>query len=190
MTKIRSLIRRPSVLFSKKLSNALNNGQSKKRKSEYYKKISKIALLASLTVVGGILIYHHKPTKQILIALGSNVRCRISNFFNENSTPTLDLETSNKLPSKNHWGSVKSTFFVMAITLIIIKVGSQGEIVISMDSESTSSHIFWQDCWNTVYKYRPVVGALISWSGVVLLNTLAIPGVSLVAFGWFLATGK
>lgn len=162
----------------------------KKKSKKSWKKLCKIAMVASMTmtVVGGIIIYYHEPSRQMLIALGSKIKPKFFKSLGKNPNSTEEIETSNKLNSdtSKRWGPVQPEFIIMVIILVLVKLNNQGEISVdtNLDRELTFEPSFWKGCWEFFRNYQPVFAALTTLLACATTTPYPLVGGILHVAGW------
>jgi hypothetical protein len=142
-------------VFTSRLRSKLDESDSPtkkfkkfKRKSAKYKYV-KIALFASLTLVGGILIgsYYHAPIRRTITLIGVQLKAKFLKTFDKNSDSNPGRESSNSPTPKNSPFGFKTglkMIFVLIIgagTFILFKNSNMEPI--SVDVEPPAST--WRD---------------------------------------------
>ena len=118
----------------------------------------------TMTVVGGIIIYYHEPSRQMLIVMASKIKPKFFKSFDKNLDSKEERGTSDKLnlDTSNRWRVIKPELIVIGITLLLVKLNNQGEITVStdLDRDLTFAPTFWKGCWEFYRNYQPFVGGL------------------------------
>nr|YP_009686071.1 hypothetical protein [Halamphora americana]QDR24927.1 hypothetical protein [Halamphora americana] len=93
--------------------------KNSKRKSAKYKYV-KIALFASLTLVGGILIgsYYHAPIRRTITLISVQLKAKFLKTFDENSDSKTVIESSNSPTPKNSPFGFKNGLKVIFVLII------------------------------------------------------------------------
>ena len=142
----------------------------------------------TMTVVGGIIIYYHEPSRQMLIVMASKIKPKFFKSFDKNLDSKEERGTSDKLnlDTSNRWRVIKPELIVIGITLLLVKLNNQGEITVStdLDRDLTFAPTFWKGCWEFYRNYQPFVGGLTTLLGVSLSLIFPISATVLQVIGW------
>nr|YP_009686207.1 hypothetical protein [Halamphora calidilacuna]QDR25063.1 hypothetical protein [Halamphora calidilacuna] len=141
-----------------------------KRKSPKYRYV-KIALFASLTLVGGILIgsYYHAPIRRTISLIGVQLKSEFLKTFEENSENKAVRESSNSPTSKNSPFGFKNglkVIFVLIIgagTFLLFKNSNMEPVSVEVEKPAST----WRDLFDadTPREARHLKGILMIFGG-------------------------
>jgi hypothetical protein len=175
-------------IFNTRLRSKLDGNEFKKskRKSAQSRYI-KIALFASLTLVGGILIgsYYHAPIRRTISLIGVSLKAKFLKTFEENSDTNLVRETSNSPISKNSPFGFKNgskMIFVLFIgvgTFLAFKNAQIKPVPVEIERELP----IWGDLFDadTPREVRQIAGIFAVFIGTATI--IFVPGMDAKIFG-------